>query len=384
MKTSNTKVGLGVALAFTLLIAGCSSDATPAEPNGDADPIIAGALFSMTGPLGPTGERILAGVQIGIDEVNASGGVLGRQIELISADDEGTAAVAVNRAQELVAEDIDVVFEGVLSTVSLASQPIFARAGVMDVTITAAAPDILAGTVNPDAVRLNADNDLTAQSIADYINAEGYENVVVLQQNDVYGDSQGGATIAALDNEPSLIIRFDPKQTDFRVEMEQVIAADPDLVLIVNASSDTGGPAMLSQLRSAGYDGPFTMAPTTLTPTAIELAGGAADGGISTQAYIFDQEPFVSYPGTQRLVEAYKAFSDDPPTHEVAFAYTAVLVWAAAAEAAGNLERSAVAAEIKGNSFDNTAFGEVSFDDKGQMSSTLQLYRVENGEIVTF
>jgi ABC-type branched-subunit amino acid transport system substrate-binding protein len=121
-----------------------------------------------------------------------------------------------------------------------------------------------------------------------------------------------------------------------------------------------------------------------LTPTAIELAGGAADGGISTQAYIFDQEPFSGYPGTQRLVEAYKAFSDDPPTHEVAFAYTAVKVWAAAVEAGKSLERADVAAQIKGHSFDDTPFGEVSFDDHGQMSSTLQPYRVEGGKIVTF
>lgn len=374
-----------IAAAAALLVSGCQaggSDPSSTEPSGD--PIIVGTLFSTTGALGPTGERELNGVKIAIDELNAAGGVLGRPLEIVSADDEGTAAVAASRAQELVAKNIDVVFEGVTSAVSLASQPIFARSEITDITITAAAPDILAGTVNPDAIRLNADNSLTAGSISDYVNSEGYQKIVVLQQNDVYGDGQGGATIAGLDVKPTAVIKFDPKQTDFRVEVEQTVNANPDLVIIVNASSDTGGPAMIQQLRSAGYTGPFTMAPTTLTPTAIELAGGAADGGISTQAYIYDQEPFASYPGTQRLVEAYKAYSQDPPTHEVAFAYTAVKVWAAAAEAAGSLERSKIAANIKGSSFDDTPFGEVSFDDRGQMSSTLQLYRVEDGKIVTF
>jgi len=384
VKTIRKAALAGAILATASLLAACTSDGGGTTPPADDDPIIAGILLPATGPNGPGGDRMTAGIKIAVDELNANGGVLGRQIELTAADDEGTAAVAVSRAQELISQDIDVVFGGLASATALAAQPIFARAGITDIVITASADDVLADTVNPDAVRLNSDSKLSAGAIADFVNDEGFQRIVVLQQNDAYGESQGQSTISQLDVAPLEVITFDPKQTEFRVEIEKALSNDPDVVVMVNATADTGGPAMVQQLRAAGYDGPFTMAPTTFSIQAIELSGPAADGGVSAQAYLADKEPFVSYPGTKFLTEKYQAETGELPNHEVAFGYTAVKVWAAAAEAAKDLTRGPLIAQMRGHSFDGTPFGTVSFDERGQMSSTLQLYRVENGEIVTF
>ena len=65
-------------------------------------------------------------------QINAKGGLLGRKLVVVSKDDESTPAVGVSRANEMIAEKADVVIEGWNSPVTLAMQPILARAGVLD------------------------------------------------------------------------------------------------------------------------------------------------------------------------------------------------------------------------------------------------------------
>ncbi|MCU1578074.1 MAG: livJ 2 [Rhodoglobus sp.] len=388
MKVTRKVPFAAIAIGAIALLAGCQAGSpVPSGPaTASGQPISVGTLFSTTGTLGPTGLEEQGGVQLAVDELNAAGGVLGRPLTVTSLDDEGTAAVAVTRAQELISDGVSVVFEGVISPTSLASQPVFARAGIMDLTITASADAILDGTNNPDAIRLNANTALTGKIIADYANKQGFKRIVILYQNDAYGQAHIAAVQAALKTAPIESIAFDPKQTDFRVEMDKAIADNPDLVMLVNSSSDVGGPAMIQQLRSAGYKGQFTMAPTTMAQKVIDAAGVSAEGGVSAATYFADKAPFTGYDANNAYVTAWKAQSGGVlPTHTTTLAYTAVKVWAAAVEAAKGLDdKAAIAAEIKGHTFKDTPFGDVTFDKTGQMSSTLTLYQVKDGKISTF
>jgi branched-chain amino acid transport system substrate-binding protein len=92
------------------------------------DPIPVGYLPALTGPSSSTGVGINRGIQLAVQEINAAGGIDGRQIELITRDTQSDPTKAVNGAAELTrAQKVSVVFGPVNSGESLAVVPLLAR-----------------------------------------------------------------------------------------------------------------------------------------------------------------------------------------------------------------------------------------------------------------
>jgi branched-chain amino acid transport system substrate-binding protein len=93
------------------------------------EPILIGYLPALTGPSSSTGIGINRGVQLAVQEINAAGGIDGRQIELIVRDTQSEPTKAVNGAAELIhAHKVSVVLGPVNSGESLAVVPLLARA----------------------------------------------------------------------------------------------------------------------------------------------------------------------------------------------------------------------------------------------------------------
>jgi branched-chain amino acid transport system substrate-binding protein len=106
-----------------------STIATPAI--AAKDPILIGYLPALTGPSSSTGIGINRGVQLAVQEINAAGGIDGRQIELISRDTQSDPTKAVNGAAELTrGQKVNVVFGPINSGEALAVVPMLARINV--------------------------------------------------------------------------------------------------------------------------------------------------------------------------------------------------------------------------------------------------------------
>jgi len=92
------------------------------------EPILIGYLPALTGPSSSTGVGINRGIQLAVQEINAAGGIDGRQIELITRDTQSDPTKAVNGAAELTrGQKVSVVFGPVNSGESLAVVPLLAR-----------------------------------------------------------------------------------------------------------------------------------------------------------------------------------------------------------------------------------------------------------------
>ena len=97
-----------------------------------------GWLSSLTGPLSSAAIAENQGVQLAVDEINKAGGILGKQIELLTRDTAGDPTKAVNYAQQLAFSDkVQFVIGPVNSGEGLAAIPILARAGVPNIVIGA-------------------------------------------------------------------------------------------------------------------------------------------------------------------------------------------------------------------------------------------------------
>lgn len=373
-------------IARLVLIALAIIGVTAPATLGQSGPIKVGTIFPLSGGAGPNGQAVTNAVKVAVDLINKKGGVLGRPLVVVAKDDESTPAVGVSRANELIAEKVDVIIEGWNSPVTLAEQPVIARANILDITAVAKADPILSGDGNPYAVRINSSNSLDAAVLARYVVATaGAKRIGFLTQNDAYGNG-AQATLeqemakAGKGWEVVVTEKFPFKQTDFRVQLANVKQARPDLVIAINASESSGMPSLIQQYRQAGIDAKLVCAVGTILPTVFKVAGDAVNGVVSADIYFPDLEPFNKIPENLAFVEAYKKAHGENPDKGAALGAAAVQVWAAAVEASKSLDRKTVAEAIRGKTLKGTLFGDVTFAPNGQMQSRHTLFRVVDGK----
>ena len=377
MKTTRRTVGLA---AMFLSLAGSSW--------GQASPIKVGVILPLSGGAGPQGQHVTQAIQAVAGLINDNGGVMGRSLEIVVRDDESTPAVGVSRANDLLGQGVSVILEGWNSPVALAMQPVIARAGVLDITLSASADAVLSGEGNPLAVRLNAPNTqggaAVAQVIAGTLNGK---RVAFLTENDAYGNGTQASVEAELKRlgyayEKVAEEKFPFTQADFRVALINVRAANPDVTVVINANEGLGMPAILRQFKQGRVPGQLLAALGTVAPSVISVAGEAANGVMGVDIYFPDVEPFSSNASNKRFVTKMQAQHNQTPDKFMAVGAAALQVWAMAANELKTLDREAIAKRIRGGAFKNTVFGDVKFAANGQMQSSTHPFKVQDGRIV--
>ena len=364
--------------------AGAASFGFPALAQGE--PIKVGVIFPLSGPAGPNGQGVAHAVSIAAEMINAKGGVLGRKIVVVAKDDESTPAVGVTRANEMVAEKVAVVIEGWNSPVTLAMQPVLARADILDITAVSKADPILAGTANPYAIRINSSNGQDGGVIADILaNHLGAKRIGFLSQNDAYGNGAQAVIEAELKKigkpfEKVVVEQFPFKQTDFRVSLANVKQAKPDAVVAINAAESSGMPALIQQYRQAGIEGIFVGAVGTILPTVFRIAGEAMTGVVSADIYFPDLPPFDGIKENLDFIAAFKKAHNQIPDKGDALGAQALICWASAANATKSLDRKTVAGAIRGKTITGTIFGDMTFEANGQAQHKATLFKVADGK----
>jgi branched-chain amino acid transport system substrate-binding protein len=353
-----------------------------------AETIKVGVIVPLSGGAGRQGQDVANSIQAMATLINADGGVMGKQIELLVRDDESTPAIGVAKANELISAGAAVVIEGWNSPVTLAMQAVLARANVLDLTMMSKADGILTSAANPLAIRMNSANSQDAAVIAKYLGGKMKSGrVVFVTENDAYGNgAQKGIEEefkkANLDYTIAATLKFPFPQTDFRIEITSIRDAKPDVVIVINANEGAGLPAFLQQYAQANIGVPVVCSVGTVSPSVIEAAGPAANGLTSADIYFPDAEPFASIPENKQFAaETMKQFKT-PPDKFGALGAAALQVWAKAVAKVNSLDRTAVAGAIRGQEIAGTIFGTLRFDAHGQMSQQYGVFTVKDGKIV--
>ena len=372
----------GLMMAGVTLLAGIGHAA------GAADPVKVGVIFPQSGGAGRQGQEVINAITAMAGLINADGGVLGRPIELLVRDDESTPAIGVAKANDLAGQGVAVVIEGWNSPVTLAMQPILARAGVLDITAISKADGILASASNPLAIRLNSSNAQDADVIAKYLAGKSKTaRLGFVTENDAYGNGAQAGIEAALKREGATseiatVQKFPFAQTDFRVEITSLQSAKLDRVVVIDANEGAGLPAFIQQYAQAKLAAPLVCSVGTLSASVVETAGPSAEGLTSADIYFPHAEPFASDKANQRFVAAMgKQFQQEPEKFG-ALGAAALQVWASAANSVKSLDRDKVATAIRGHDIPDTIFGTAHFSATGQLQPTYELFTIKGGKLV--
>lgn len=356
-----TALVLGTVLAG--LAAGCGGG------EKKADTIKVGANLEMTGGSASYGISSKNAIELAFKEINEKGGINGKQLELVVADNKSEAAEATNAMQKLVSQDNVVAVIGPnLSSSVIAASAINNSAKVLDIAPMATNPyvtvDQASGKTKDFNYRTCFIDPFQGTVMAKFATAElGVGNAAVLIDNSsdyAKGLAQffkenfvkeGGAVTA----EESYL----QKDTDFKATLTKIKATNPDFLYVPGYYQEVG--LIVKQARELGMNMPIAGGDGWDSAKMPEIAGAAA---LNNTYFSSLYSPEDSSDINKNFVAAYEKAYGQKPDVFAALSYDSALLVAEAIKNAGSTEPAKIGeAMAKINGFSGVS-GSVTFDDK--------------------
>lgn len=314
------------------------------ETAKDDGPILLGMLIPQSGSEAAIGPYMSNAAQLAVDEINAKGGVLGRKLELKTADDACDAQSAAAGANKLVTEGVKVSVGGYCSGATLPTLPIFGKANI-PMIIPAANSQELVDQKLKHVFLINGTGSQQAAAAEKWMVKENAKSVVLMHDNTSYSKDIALRTKALLDTaggpEAVLVETVTPKESDYSANVTNVLAKKPDFVYWTGYFQEGG--LIARQLRQAGYKGSIMVADGSVSPKLAEIAGvEAAEGVYATMTQTPD-----TLEGAEGWIAAYKKKYNTDPGPYSNQAYDAVRLAAEAITKAGSTDGTKVVAALE-------------------------------------
>ena len=257
------------------------------------EPIKIGHVAALSGGSAQSGEAITRGLSLAIEEINASGGVLGgRKIELLQRDDESVPPKGVVAARELISkEKVVALFGGIDSPVALATVPIVNKEKVPYMAVWAAGTGITRNGAEPNFVfRVSAVDVLVDVKLLDYANKKfGSTKPGLLLINNRWGASNEAGLLEAAKTNALLHIvgveKFENADVDMTAQLTRLKEKGADTVIIVGNAAP--GAQLMKSRERMGWTVPIVSHWGISGGRFPELAGSTAGDAHFVQTYSF-------------------------------------------------------------------------------------------------
>ncbi|HEX4926755.1 MAG TPA: ABC transporter substrate-binding protein [Burkholderiales bacterium] len=221
-----------------LVAAGFFSPASFAENGVSADTIVLGQSVALTGPAAALGTEMRNGAKVYFDYVNASGGVSGRKIRLITLDDGYEPSRTVPNTKRLIEQDkVFALFGYVGTPTSAAALPIFTQAKVPFFGAFTGA-ELLRQPVNHYIFNVRASYYDETEKIVEQLVSTGSKNIAVFYQDDAYGQAGLKGVELAMERRNLKISAtgiFERNTVKVERAVKTLNAAQPDAVVMIGA-----------------------------------------------------------------------------------------------------------------------------------------------------
>jgi len=394
-----------LAAALIIVVGGCAPKAVE-----EVTPLKIGQLNSFTGDLSDFGPAHRNASALAADHVNQAGGVLGTVVTIVARDTATSPVQGVDSARALVEIGKVVAVVGALAsgvTIPVA-ESVTVPNNVLQISAASTSPGLTVLADNDFLFRTTVSDAIQGVIMGRLARELGYSSASALYINNAYGQGlaeQFGATFAAEGGTVQELVPHEGVQPTYASELSRATAGNPDVLAAI--SYPESAEVYLREAIEGGYIDTFLFCDGTKSPDMNEAVGvahlegsyGTAPGAPVTDArLIFDA--------------AYEAsFAAVPPLPFMAETYDAVVLIALAAEKAGTTTDSAAIrdalrdianppGEIVGPGVDSIkralyliqqgedinyegAGGSQDFDEKGNVISTIEIWKIEGGAVVS-
>ncbi|HKP05004.1 MAG TPA: ABC transporter substrate-binding protein [Chthoniobacterales bacterium] len=258
MNPSSKRKSIGIsALAgfFVLFLVGsCNKQtSTEAQKETGTDKILVGSILALTGPAASYGEMMQRGLQLAESEINASGGIGGKQLSVIIEDSQFSAPKAVSAFQKLTSVQNVKAIVGITGSKIALPVAEAAKSGnylIIDALSTAPA---LTERGGPRYFRVIASDALAGKYNTDWAIEEGMKKPALIYVEDEWGASYRNALQTYLKSKgfpDPLIEGVAAGSRDFRTQLQKIKDSVCDVVFLLTYSNE--GAPFVQQLREAG------------------------------------------------------------------------------------------------------------------------------------
>ena len=340
MKVSSKKYCLLLVLILmTGLLSGCTDSASK--------DIKIGMVYELTGNTASYGTSAADGAKLAFKEINANGGVLGKQIKIVTADNKGEPSESANAMTKVITQDKVIAVTGfTVSSCGIAGSavaednkiPLVAAATVnprvtvdektskvKDYTFRACFIDSFQGTVSANF----ALNSLKKSNSAIMIdNSSDYSKGLAQIFKDVF--IKGGGRVVAEE-------AYLQKDQDFKSILTKIKAQNPEIIYLPGYYDDVG--KIIKQARELGITVPILGGDAWDSPRLVELGGPQALNNTYFTNFYSVQD---TNPASQVFVEAYKKEYGQLPDSMAAMGYDAVYLLVDAIKRANSVESAKI------------------------------------------
>ena len=330
-----------------LMVFGLAACGDSGGGGADAEVIKVGWIGALSGDQAPWGKCESQALQMYIDEQNAAGGVLGKQLELVTYDTKGDANESVNAVKRLIANDGVVAILGPNASASaIAIKGALNEGKVPDIATVATNPEITVnkdGSINEFNFRVCFTDPYQGAVAGGYAADEmGAKTAAVLY--DVASEYSQGFTeffVETFEAKGGKVVAqegFKAGDTDFRPQLTKIKEADPDVILMPYFYKEVALSA--NQARELGIDAVFMGGDGWPSDTLFEMAGPAIEGSYVVNHFDYND------PAAAEITAAYQEKYQVAPEINAYMVHDAFDLLVAAIEKAGSADSEAIAAAL--------------------------------------
>ncbi|MFZ0614447.1 MAG: branched-chain amino acid ABC transporter substrate-binding protein [Desulfobacterales bacterium] len=369
MRKTVTIAIVAVFMAFTLVGIGAA-----------ADTIKLGVAGPHSGDLASYGIPSLRAAEIIVKKVNAKGGVMGKQVELLAEDDVCKPEIATNTATKLISENVDVVLGHICSGATKAALGIYKDSRKVVMSPSATNPALTQSGDYPNFFRTIASDDAQARVQVDFtLDTLKAKKIAVLHDKGDYGKGLAEFVKSFLEKDPrAQVVLYEgvtPGAVDYSAVVQKIKQSGADAVIFGGYHPEAS--KIVTQMRKKKMKTPFVSDDGVKDDTFIKVAGQYAEGVYATGPKDLSSNPMYK----QAVEEHRKAYGEDPGAFYPQ-AYAATLALLNAVEKAGSTDYDALRKALQTSDVD-TPLGTIHFDEKGDATGVgFSVYQVKNGKFV--
>jgi len=345
-----------------------------------ADTIKLGVAGPHSGDLASYGIPTVKAAELVVKEVNAKGGVLGKQVELLVEDDVCKPEVATNTATKLLSNKVDVVLGHICSGATKAALGIYKDSQIIAMSPSATNPALTQSGDYPNFYRTIASDDAQAKLEVDFaLEVLKVKKVAVLHDKGDYGKGLAEFAKGFLEKSPKAeVVLYEgitPGAVDYSAVVQKIKRSKAEAVIFGGYHPEAS--KIVSQMRKKRMKTVFISDDGVKDDTFIKVAQKYAEGVYATGPKDVSKNPLAIAAN-----EAHKkAYGQDPGAFFLN-AYAATQALLNAIEKAGSTDYNAVEKALR-TQFVDTPLGKIRFDERGDAVGVgFSMYQVQNGVYV--
>lgn len=363
----------------TMLVSALLPFALTAPEARAADTIKIGVVGVFSGNLAQFGLPSINAAEMAVADINARGGVLGKQVEIIVVDDQCKPELATNVATKLVEKNADVVMGHTCSSTTKATMPIYTREKLVVISPASTNVELTSGRYPYFFRTISPDNKQARTGVDFVLDKLGAKRVAILHDKGDYGkvyaefakkfvEESGRAKVVIFEG-------ITPEQLDYSSVIQKVRGNGVDMLIYGGYHPEAS--KLVQGMRKKGMKIPVISEDAIKGDSFIKLAGPDAEGVYATGTKDNSELPLY-----RQIVAEHRKKYGAAPGNFFFEAYAATQALLNAIEKSGGTDPDKLTRTLRAEYVD-TPLGRISFDKNGDAIGTgFVVFQVRDGKFV--